>query len=60
MDKQTFHDKFKQEIEPLFNTAVSKADRCFDQYWAGKMDGIEAVEAIFDKAWKEFEKENNL
>lgn len=58
MDKQDFYDKFKQELEPLFNTAAAKADRTSDLYWSGRMDGIESVEKIFDRLWREYGREN--
>lgn len=56
MDKQDFYNKFKEEIETLFNSSAAKADTTDDQYWEGKTDGIEKVERVFDQLWREFEK----
>ena len=52
-----FRDKFKEELNILYEAHAAKRDKHFDQYQEGMCDAIDIVEQIFDKIYKELESE---
>ena len=54
-----FRDKFKEELNILYESHAAKRDKHFDQYQEGMCDAIDIVEQIFDRLWKEYEKQDN-
>jgi len=50
-----FKDKFKEQLNILYESHAAKRDKNFDQYQEGMCDAIDVVEQMFDKLWKELE-----
>jgi hypothetical protein len=56
MTKEDFRSKFKEELNIKYESASSKWDKNADQYQQGMADGIDIVEGIFDKLWRQYDK----
>jgi hypothetical protein len=59
MDLNNFRARFKEELNIRYQSAESKYNKNCDDYNQGRMDEIDSVEILFDKVWKECEKEDN-
>ena len=54
MNIKDFHSKFKEELNIRYEWAASNRDKLKDPYWEGKCDGIDCLEQLFDRLWKEY------
>lgn len=54
-NNQDFHQKFKEQLNTLYESHAAKRDKYFDQYQEGACDTIDIIEQIFDRIWKEHE-----